>query len=155
MSTLTHDPFDVFTPIREAVNRFMDDGVVSPERLLALGRTFPLDVLDTPEAYVIEATITGVKPEDIRVTAEDNTLTIRTGGRAHHAAGKDAVYLRRERIEWPTPEVSRTLTLPTRIDPEKVTASYEHGVLTVKIAKAEEAKAYTIPVTIKEPVKVG
>ncbi len=155
MSTLTHDPFDMLTPIREAVNRFMGDGIVSPERLLALGHAFPLDVLDTPEEYVIEATITGVKPEDIRVTAEDSTLTIRTGGRVHPATGKDAVYLRREHVEWPTPEVSRAVTLPTRIDPEQVKATYEHGVLTVRIAKAEQSKARTIPVTVKEPVTVG
>ncbi len=152
MSTVSRDPFDAFTPIRDAVTRFMEDGVVSPERLFAIGRTFPVDVLDMPEEYVVEATITGVKPEDIQVTAEGNTVTIRTGSRrTSHADGGEGTYLRRERLVRPTPEISRTLTLPTRVDPDKVSATYEHGVLTVKIAKTEESRSHTIRVVSKEP----
>jgi HSP20 family protein len=150
MSTVTRDPFDAFTPIRDAVARFMEDGLVSPERLFAIGRTFPVDVLDLPEEYVIEATITGVKPEDIHITAEGNTITLRTGGRISHAGSREGTYLRRERLVRPTPEICRTLTLPTRIDPDKIAATYEHGVLTVKIAKTEESKAHTIQVVNKE-----
>ena len=150
MSTPTRDPFDAFTPIRDAVSKFMEDGLVSPERLFAIGRTFPVDVLDLPEEYVIEATITGVKPEDIHITAEGNTITLRSGGHISHAGSREGTYLRRERLVRPTPEISRTLTLPTRIDPDKIVATYEHGVLTVKIAKTEESKAHTIRVVNKE-----
>lgn len=151
MSTMTRDPFDAFTPIRDAVTRFMEDGIVSPERLFAIGRTFPVDILDMPDEYVIEATITGIRPEDMHVTAEGNTITIRTGGHTHRAGGRDGTYLRRERLVRPTPEICRTLTLPAKVDPEKVTASYEHGILTVKIAKTEESKIHSIAVVSKEP----
>ncbi|HEU0026388.1 MAG TPA: Hsp20/alpha crystallin family protein [Ktedonobacterales bacterium] len=145
------EPVDVFTPLRDAVSRLFDEGL-SPERLMFFGRTIPVDVIDTPEEYVIEASLTGVRPENVQVSVADNTVTIRVGRKVYAQHDEDAVYLRRERIERPTPEMSRVITLPAKIDPEKVEANYEHGVLTLHIRKSEESKARTIPLHVtKEP----
>jgi len=57
--------------------------------------------------------------------------------------------MRRERYEG---EMSRTITLPTQILPEKVEAIYEHGILTLRVPKVEEAKPRQITVKVKEPV---
>ncbi len=56
-------------------------------------------------------------------------------------------YVRRERYEG---EMSRTITLPTQIEPEKVQATYERGVLTLHIPKSEAAKSKQITVKVKE-----
>jgi HSP20 family protein len=56
-------------------------------------------------------------------------------------------YVRRERYAG---EMSRTITLPTQIDPEKVQATYDQGVLTVSIPKSEAAKPKQIAVKTKE-----
>jgi HSP20 family protein len=147
------EPVDVFTPLRDAVSRLFDEGL-SPERLLTFGRTIPVDVIDTPEEYVIEASLAGVKPEHVQVSVADNTVTIRVGRKAYARHDEDVVYLRRERIERPTPEMSRVIALPVKIDPEKVEANYEHGVLTLHIRKSEESKAHTIPLHVtREPVR--
>jgi HSP20 family protein len=118
----TREPFDAFAPLRDAVTRFMEDGVVTPERaLLMFGRTFPVDVLETPEEYVIEASLLGMRPEDVQITTAGNTITIRAGRKARERTEKDVTYLRRERVDRFIPEVGRTITLPAHVDPEKLT----------------------------------
>lgn len=149
MPTTTREPIDAFAPLRQAVNRFMEDGLAGPERaLFLLGRTFPVDVIETPDEYVIEASLLGIRPEDVQITTAGNTVTIRAGRKAHKDANKEEVYLRRERIERLLPEVGRTITLPAHVDPEKVKAAYEQGVLTIRIAKDEESKEHTIKVQV-------
>jgi HSP20 family protein len=151
----TREPFDAFAPLRDAVTRFMEDGVATPERaLLMFGRTFPVDVLETPEEYVIEASLLGMRPEDVQITTAGNTITIRAGRKARERAEKDVTYLRRERVDRFIPEVGRTITLPAHVDPEKVKATYEHGVLAIHIAKDEEAKEHTITVQVKQAATV-
>jgi HSP20 family protein len=149
MPTTTREPIDAFAPLRQAVNRFMEDGLAGPERaLFLLGRTFPVDVIETPDEYVIEASLLGIRPEDVQITTAGNTVTIRAGRKAHKDVNKEEVYLRRERIERLLPDVGRTITLPARVDPEKVKAAYEQGVLTIRVAKDEESKEHTIKVQV-------
>jgi HSP20 family protein len=129
----------------------MEDSMVSPDRaLFLLGRTFPVDVIETPDEYVIEASLLGIRPEDVQISTAGNTVTIRAGGKARRHAEKEETYLRRERIDRSLPEVGRTITLPARVDPEKVKAEYEHGVLTIHISKDEESKEHTIRVQVKQ-----
>ena len=149
------EPLDAFTPLREAVTRIFDEGFMNPERLLMLGRTFPVDILDRPDEYVIEASLPGINPAHVHLTASGSTLTIRIGKVVHAKHEAEGTYIKRERIERTTPDVSRTLTLPTRINPSKVSATYEHGVLTIVVAKDEETKPHTIPLQVtKEKEKV-
>ncbi|HEX6543472.1 MAG TPA: Hsp20/alpha crystallin family protein [Ktedonobacterales bacterium] len=153
MANVTRDPIDAFAPLRQAVTRFMEDGVTGPERaLFLLGRTFPVDVIETGDEYVIEASLLGIRPEDVQITTAGNTVTIRAGRKTHKDIDKEVTYLRRERIDRFLPEVGRTITLPGRFDPEKVKAVYEHGVLSIHIAKGEESKEHTIPVQVKQVV---
>lgn len=146
MSTPSREPFDAFTPLREAVNRFFDDGLMSPERLLS-GLVIPVDVIETADEYRIEASLTGVKPENVQVTTAGNAVTIRVG-RKPQRPEEEGTYLRRERIERHLPDMTRTIPLPAKIDPERVTADYEHGVLIVHVAKDEETRPKIIPLHV-------
>lgn len=148
------EPFDAFTPLREAVARMFDDGLLSPDRMLQFGRTFPVDVLDRPDEYVIEASLTGINPAHVHITTSGNALTILVGKGAHSRHEDEEIYLKRERVERRGPTMSRTLTLPTRIDPDKVSATYEHGVLTIIVAKDEETKPHKIALHVpKEKIE--
>ncbi len=89
-----------------------------------------------------------MKPEEIEITWSGDTLTITYATKGEEKVEKSK-YVRRERYEG---EMSRTFTLPTQIDPEKVQATYEHGVLTLHIPKTEAAKPKQIPVKVKEAV---
>lgn len=75
----------------------------------------------------IAAEIPGVKPEDVKVTVESSVLTI---------GGQKAGF-----------SFQRSFTLPPTVNAEGIKATYEHGVLTVTLPKAEQAKARQIPIT--------
>jgi HSP20 family protein len=142
------EPYDAFAPLREAVTRIFDEGLISPERFLVLGRTFPVDILDRPDEYVIEASLPGINPAYVHMTSSGNAITIRVGKPAHPRRDEDGAYIKKERFERHYPELSRTLTLPSKINPDKVSAEYEHGVLTVVVIKDEDTKPHSIPLHV-------
>ena len=149
MSMIPRDPFEALLPLREAMSRLFEESFVGPRfEFFTTARTFPLDIYESEDKqqYVVEASVSGFKPEDIQIMAEGNTLTIRATKKEETKAEKGA-YVRHERYEG---EMSRSVTLPSAIDASKVEATYEHGVLTLHIPKAEGAKPKQIPVKIKE-----
>jgi HSP20 family protein len=149
MSMIWKDPFDALMPLREAVNRLFEDSFVWPGRLeVFTGRTFPVDIYETKDkqGYIMEASLPGVKPEDISITAMGDTLTIHYATKGEEKVEKPD-YVRRERFEG---DMTRTITLPTHIVPEKVQATYEQGILKLQVPKSEEVKPKQIPVKVKE-----
>jgi HSP20 family protein len=147
MSMIPRDPFEALTPLREAMNRLLEESFVGPRFEFLTPRTFPLDVYESEDKqqYVVEASVSGFKPEEIQIMAEGNTLTIRAAKKEEKKEEKGS-YVRRERYAG---EMSRSVTLPSAIDASKVEATYEHGVLTVRVPKAEGAKPKQIPVKVK------
>jgi HSP20 family protein len=149
MSMIWKDPFEALMPLREAVNRMFEDGFVWPGRLeVFTSRTFPVDVYETKDqqGYIVEASLPGVKTEDISISAMADTLTIHYATKGEEKVEKPN-YVRRERFEG---EMTRMVTLPTHILPEKVQATYEQGVLKLQVPKSEEVKPQQIPIKVKE-----
>jgi HSP20 family protein len=152
MSLIKREPFDTFVPLRDAMNRLFEESFIGPRFELMMGRAFPLDVYKSPDKpqYIIEAALPGYKPEEIQIMAEGETLTIRVKNTGEEQVKKEH-YVRRERYMG---EMSRSVILPTTIDPELVEAVYEHGVLTLYVPKTEATKPQQIPVKVKEGVGV-
>ena len=153
MSMIPRDPFEALMPLREAMNRLFEESFIGPRFEFFPARTFPLDIYESEDKqqYVFEAPVSGFKPEEIQVTVEGNTLTIRAAKKEETKAEK-GTYMRRERYEG---EMSRSVTLPSAIDESRVQATYEHGVLTLRVPKAEGAKPKQIPVQVKETAGAG
>lgn len=104
---------------------------------------FPaLNVSEDENAVYVRAEIPGVKAEQLDIAVEGDTLTIK-GERKLVTGAEKCSYHRRE-IE--TGRFSRALTLPNRINPEKVTASTANGILLITLPKAEEVKPRKIAV---------
>jgi HSP20 family protein len=101
-----------------------------------------IDVYQTPEAIVVKSTIAGVKPEDIDISINNDMLTIR-GRREMTDEVKDEDYLFRE-CYWGS--FSRSIILPVEIEPERIEAFLENGVLTVVLPKAKVSKQISIKV---------
>lgn len=140
------EPFGMMTPLREAMNRLLEDSFISPARFEpVLGRSLPLDVFEADGEYVIEASLPGVKAEELKVSATDDTITIRATMKRTEQDTKKGAYVRRERYEG---EVVRSVTLASPIDPAKISAHYEHGVLKLTVPKSEAAKPRQIDVTV-------
>ena len=97
------------------------------------GWAAPLDVFTDGDDFFVRASLPGVAPEDIKVTLEDNVLTIR-GKTASHFERADGSYLMRERRSG---SFHRSLRLPDTVNQEMLEPRYEHGVLTISLPKAE------------------
>ncbi len=146
------EPRDTFSSLRDAVGRLFDESFVNPRAIesMMFGRSFPLDITEADQEYVIEASLPGFKPEDVQITALGDTLTVRATRKTAETTEKSKTYMRRERYEG---EVQRIITLPVPIEAERVVATYEHGVLTLKVPKTEAAKPKQIQVMVEEPAK--
>jgi len=105
----------------------------------------PVDVYEKPDKFVVRVEAPGVKKEAIDVSMTGETLTIK-GHRKVSKDAKDEEYLRSE-ISYGS--FSRSLTLPTAVDAEKIEATYEDGILEVTVPKAKEAKPAKIQIKTK------
>jgi HSP20 family protein len=104
---------------------------------------FPaINVTETGEAVFVRAELPGIKPDDLDITVEGDTLTI-AGEREMPAEAQKVSYHRRER-EWGT--FRRCFTLPTRVDAGKVQARYLDGILTIELPKAAEMRPKQITI---------
>jgi HSP20 family protein len=104
-----------------------------------------IDVYQTPSAIVVKSTIAGVSSDDIDISINNDMLTIR-GKREQTEKVRDEDYLYRE-CYWGS--FSRSIILPVEVEPEKVDASLENGVLTVVLPKAKTSKQISIKVKNK------
>src|SRR5215211_7344092 len=105
----------------------------------------PVDIYETEaKDLVIKAELPDMSREDIEVTVEHNTLTLR-GTKKLPADVKEEQF---RRVERNYGTFNRSFTLPNTVDPSKVTADYKNGVLTVKLPFKEEAKPRTISVEV-------
>jgi HSP20 family protein len=102
------------------------------------------DVFEDRDAVKIMAEVPGVRPEDVKLSIENNLLTIR-GEKKQQAEEKSE---RVHRYERSYGAFERAFALPTTVDPEKIDAQYAHGVLTITIPKAERARPREIQVKV-------
>ena len=104
-----------------------------------------MDIYETDaHDVIIKAELPDMTREDIEVTVENNTLTLR-GERKMPADVKEEQFRRVERAYG---AFTRSFTLPNTVDASKVSAEYKNGVLTVKLPFREEAKPRTINVEV-------
>ena len=104
-----------------------------------------VDVFEDKEILKIVAELPGLKPEDVKITLENSTLTLR-GEKKQVAEEKTE---RVHRYERSYGSFERSFALPNTVDAEKVAAAFENGVLTVTLPKAEKAKPREIAVAAK------
>lgn len=103
----------------------------------------PVDIQETTDAYLFHAELPGMKKEDIHITLENNVLRL-SGERKFEKDAKKENY---HRVERTYGNFTRTFTLPTQVDAEKVQAAFENGILTITVPKAEQAKPRQISIS--------
>jgi HSP20 family protein len=135
------NPASPLNELRREFDRLFDT-VLSGETYPNQARPFPaLNAWEDGDRLMIEAEVPGLSLDDLDITIQGNELTIK--GQRKPMVGDDLVYHRRERGVG---EFSRFLTLPTKVDGERVEAALKDGVLTIMLPKAETAKARKIAV---------
>jgi HSP20 family protein len=101
----------------------------------------PVDIYETEEGLVVKADLPGVAKENMDIRVENNLLTIRAN--AAHVAPGDPIYREYELVNF-----FRQFELSEKVDQSKISADLNHGVLTLNLPKAEEAKPRKIDVKV-------
>jgi HSP20 family protein len=102
-----------------------------------------LDIYQNNDNVIARVELPGMRKEDIEISLHDGMLTVSGERKAESAEGEKA-----ERTERYVGKFRRSVSLPTMVDPNKVTANYRDGILTVTLPKAEEAKPKQIQVNV-------
>ena len=132
-------PFGELLSLRQAMDRLFEDSFVRPVGWSSAafdGGSLPVDVSMTADELVVDAQLPGLKPEDVEITVENGTLTIR-GESADDREEKKGDFLVREIRRG---VISRSITLPNGLQPDKASATFDNGMLTLRIPKADEVK---------------
>lgn len=133
-----HD-FDRSFLALEQLRRHFDQAFTEPDRSSQDGPA--LDLYDTGEAYIVKADLPGVSEKDLAITLHQDVVTLKASRQTKAPEG----YAPHRRERGPIAFV-RTFALPTSVDPERVGATLQDGVLTLTLEKAKTATPRTIQV---------
>jgi len=137
------------------MDRLFEDSFVRPRPWGLTGdgsMALPLDITNTADTLVVEGALPGVKPEDVTITVEDGALTISAESREEREETRGETLI----SEIRRGAVSRTVALPSGLEADKATATFENGVLRLSIPRAESVKPRQIrinPTIDAQPTK--
>lgn len=138
--------FGRLSDLRDEIDRLFESplGELTRATHLLSGWTPALDVFEEKDHFTVKAELPGMQREEIDVSFQDGSLNI-AGERKSETKHEDGDVHRSERFFG---KFQRSVTLPTAVAADKITASYKDGVLTVTLPKTEEAKPKQINVTL-------
>jgi len=135
------DPFRDITSLRDEMNRLFSR-TIGEGAPAGSAWTPAVDIFDASDAIVLKAELPGLSADDIDIEIDDNVLTLK-GERRFEDKVEEGRYYRLERAYG---QFQRSVTLPQGVKPDEITASFDQGVLTVRVPKADEVKPRKIAV---------
>ncbi|HEV8141476.1 MAG TPA: Hsp20/alpha crystallin family protein [Methylomirabilota bacterium] len=133
------EPFRGFDDL---VSRMFDDWMSPRGAGEARGWSPAVDMIDKKDEIVLRADLPGLEQKDIHVSVDNGMLTIRGNRQQEHEAKEEDYYC----CERWAGSFTRTMTLPSGIDPDKVKATFKNGVLEVHVPKSPKAMAKSIDI---------
>jgi HSP20 family protein len=103
-----------------------------------------MDLVETGDEFVLRADLPGVSGDDVKIELEGGVLTV-SGERKVEREQNEQGYVRLERSAG---SFTRSLTLPDGIDPDSIKASFDRGVLEVRIPKPERSKPRKVAISV-------
>ena len=144
MNSLTNwDPFRDLWNMRSMVDRMFENAMdrqTGGWQPVEWG--LALDVTENEEEFTVKASVPGINPDDLEITFTDGTLTIKGETRGEKNVDEAHYHIRERRFG----RFSRSISLPSNLDTDKIEASYDSGVLTLHLPKAEEMKPKRIEI---------
>jgi HSP20 family protein len=126
-------------------NSFFDSRTPSNGGQPVMRRWIPaMDVVETDDHYVLRADLPGISENDVKIELNDDVLTISGEREAVHEERNDGY----RRVERASGSFSRSLTLPEGVDADGIQASFESGVLEVRIPKPEQHKPRKVQISL-------
>jgi HSP20 family protein len=140
-----YDPFREMLSLSDALRLWM------PELALRAGegaiRPVPMNIAEHDNAYIVQVALPGVRPEDVEVTEQQRTLTIHAKRHPLFPGSKDVSKVSYLLQEFDAVEYLRSITLPKEFVVEQIQATFEHGVLTITLPLAQQAKSRKIAIS--------
>lgn len=137
------DPFREMMTLRSTIDRLFDDSFFGPRSdWQSITWDLALDVIEENDEFVVKASLPGINPDDLEVTYNNNVLTIKGEIKEDKDVEEKHYHLRERRFG----SFTRSISLPSTVKPDSITANYDAGVLTLHLPKAEEAKPKRIAV---------
>lgn len=130
------DPFAELNRLQRRMNQMFQSSLSSSAEFP------PVNVAGTADEVVVSAELPGVNPEKLDLSVEGRVLTL-SGEHAAEQRDENWVVYRRER---PSGSFMRTVRLPFDVDPDRISARYEHGILRVTLPRSEAAKPRKIQI---------
>lgn len=129
---MRRNPFEELEDVLERVSHQIEEGMSRGTGFPVPG-TVDVDVVDAGTEYVVTADLPGFETDDIELTLSEGTLHLEAT-REHDDEPETGRYVRRERTHR---SASRRIRLPEPVEAADVSASYDNGVLTVELPKAD------------------
>jgi HSP20 family protein len=137
MALVRWDPIRELDSLQGDMNRLFDRFFEGRTANGTSGRWIPaMDLVETDDHLVLRGDLPGMTEDDVNIEIKDNVLTVSGERKAEHEDKGEGYH----RVERAFGRFSRSLSLPQGIDPGKVEAKFENGVLEVQIPKPAEAK---------------
>ena len=156
-SIVRWQPFQELTSLQRQMNHLFDN-FFGRTQWMPFGDNLspwrfgpPADVYEDDQKLTFKVELPGIDEKDVKVEVESNVLTIR-GERKLEKDIKEENFRRKERHYG---AFSRSFTLPTSVDPDKIEANYANGVLSIDMPKRAEAKAKQIKVNMPKTLKAA
>jgi HSP20 family protein len=143
MTIVRWEPLRELNSLQSEMNRLFNTAFDAPSGSSATRRWVPaMDLVEAGDQFVLRADLPGMSEEDIEIELEDGTLTVSGERKAEHEQREEGFY----RVERAFGAFSRSLTLPKGIDADAVSASFDRGVLEIRIPKPEARKPRRISI---------
>src|SRR6188472_97930 len=145
MTIVRWEPLRELNSLQSEMNRLFNTVFDTPSGTSGnvLRRWMPaMDLVESGDHFVLRADLPGMSEDDVNIEFEDGTLTVSGERKAEHEESNEGFH----RVERSFSSFSRSLTLPQGIDPEAVTASFDNGVLEIRIPKPEQRKPRKIAI---------
>ncbi len=156
-SLVRWQPFQEFTSLQRQMNRLLDafsgERSLTPFEETLTGWEFgpPVDIYEDDHKLTFKVEVPGIDERDIKVEIGSNVLTVH-GERKLEKDIKEENFRRMERHYG---AFSRSFTLPSTVDPQKIEANYAHGVLAIQMPKRAEARPKQIKVNVTKALKAA
>ena len=147
ITLMRYDPFREALRVRDALEQLFAQSFVRPN-WDTNGTGVSMDVFETEQGYQVKVLLPGVKPEDIELSVQQNTLTIK--GQFQSSVKPD------QQVNWVVQEIGvgsfeRSITFPKPIDADKIDTSFEQGVLSISVPVSEASRPKKISITRGQP----
>ena len=138
------NPWMEFERIRRGLDRLTKEAFGDELHYSSRASVYPpLNIFETPNSLIIRAELPGIKADQLDISLETDTLTIKGKRQIQHEESK--VSFHRREIECGN--FNRSIGLPIKIDPDSISAKLVNGILTITLNKAEEIQPRRIVIT--------